>query len=156
VHGNGVGGAGLGQGHPHLPVRALDADGGGYDNDVARASSWAVDNGAKVVNLSLGGPQSSTLLTSAINYALGRGVVVVAAAATPAPRATPCCTRPRPPASSLSPPSAGTTCVPLVEQRRHIALAARASGILSSVPGGGYAGWDGTSMAAPFVAAAAR
>ncbi|WP_373873269.1 type VII secretion-associated serine protease mycosin [Actinoplanes derwentensis] len=62
-----------------LPVRVLDEE-NRYDDAliVARGVRWAVDNGAKVVNLSLGGSGSSPALAAAIDYAFARDVVVVA------------------------------------------------------------------------------
>jgi serine protease len=61
-----------------LPVQVLCSDGTGFSSDVASGITWAVDNGAKVVNLSLGGGQSSAVL-SAIQYADQHNVVVAAA-----------------------------------------------------------------------------
>ncbi|WP_285665572.1 S8 family serine peptidase [Actinorhabdospora filicis] len=62
-----------------LPVRVLDKE-NRYDDAgiVARAVRWAVDHGANVINLSLGGVGKSTELGEAIDYALSREVVVVA------------------------------------------------------------------------------
>lgn len=156
VAGNGIGGAGLSQGARILPVRVLDATGWGTDADVAKGIVWAVDNGATVVNLSLGGPSVSSLLGTAIDYALQRDVVVVAAsgnsgkdgdpilypAATPGVIAVGAIGKDgtRPDFSSSGP---------------HLAVAAPGVSILSTVPGGGYQNWTGTSMAAPFVAASA-
>ncbi|MEV6306269.1 type VII secretion-associated serine protease mycosin [Actinoplanes sp. NPDC051861] len=62
-----------------LPVRVLDAD--NRYNDalvVAKAVRWAVDKGAKVLNLSLGGSGSSATLAAALDYAFAKDVVVVA------------------------------------------------------------------------------
>lgn len=63
-----------------LPVRVLDANGSGYSSDVAEGIIWAADHGARVVNLSLGGGVPSEGTRTAILYAQGKGVVVVAAA----------------------------------------------------------------------------
>ncbi|MFY1674712.1 type VII secretion-associated serine protease mycosin [Plantactinospora sp. WMMB334] len=62
-----------------LPVRVLDEE-NRYDDAliVAKGVRWAVDNGAQVVNLSLGGTGDSPALAAALDYAFARDVVVVA------------------------------------------------------------------------------
>ncbi|MDG4754713.1 type VII secretion-associated serine protease mycosin [Micromonospora sp. WMMD718] len=62
-----------------LPVRVLDAE-NRYDDAliIAKAVRWAVDNGARVVNLSLGGGSDNPALAAALDYAFARDVVVVA------------------------------------------------------------------------------
>ncbi len=62
-----------------LPIRVLDAE--NRYNDaivVAKGVRWAVDNGARVINLSLGGSGSSPALAAALDYAFAKDVVVVA------------------------------------------------------------------------------
>ncbi len=76
---NGVGVAG---GCPRcrlLAARVL-AKNGGYDSDIARGIVWSANNGARVINLSLGGAAYSTALKRAVDYAYNKGAVVVAAA----------------------------------------------------------------------------
>jgi type VII secretion-associated serine protease mycosin len=62
-----------------LPVRVLDAD-NRYDDAmiVAQGVRWAVDHGATVLNLSLGGVGGSAALAEALDYAFAKDVVVIA------------------------------------------------------------------------------
>ncbi|TDW70679.1 Ig-like domain-containing protein [Kribbella pratensis] len=77
---NGVGVAGVGWNVKAMPVKVLDANGSGYDEDIAEGIYWAVDHGAKVINMSLGGPDDNPILHQAISDAVNDGVTVVAAA----------------------------------------------------------------------------
>ncbi len=63
-----------------LPVKVLNQSGSGYYSWIASGIIYAVDHGAKVINLSLGGSVRSTALEQAVNYAWNNGAVVVAAA----------------------------------------------------------------------------
>jgi subtilisin family serine protease len=63
-----------------MPVKVLDSTGTGDDTLIAAGIVWAVDHGAQVINLSLGGPATSGELSAAIGYAAGKGVPIVAAA----------------------------------------------------------------------------
>lgn len=63
-----------------LPVKVLNQDGAGYYSWIANGIIYAADQGAKVINLSLGGNVKSTTLENAINYAWNKGVVITAAA----------------------------------------------------------------------------
>jgi serine protease len=78
--GNGLAEVGLAPAVSLLPVKVLDASGSGSDSNVAAGMVWAVDHGARVMNLSLGGATSSRLLSDAVAYATAHGVLVVAAA----------------------------------------------------------------------------
>ena len=80
VEGNGLAEAGVAPEASILPVKVLDAEGTGSDADVAAGIVWAADHGARVVNLSLGGGESSTVLADAVVYARHRDVLIVAAA----------------------------------------------------------------------------
>jgi subtilisin family serine protease len=77
---NAVGIAGIGWGVTVMPVRILDASGNGDDWDFFQGVCYAVDNGAQVVNLSLGGAGGSKSLEDAVQYAQSKGALVVAAA----------------------------------------------------------------------------
>jgi serine protease len=56
----------------------LDA-GGCSNSDIAAGIRYAADNGAKVINISLGGDSASTTILAAINYAISKGAFVAAA-----------------------------------------------------------------------------
>jgi serine protease len=63
-----------------MPLKVLSAKGSGSVAGIAQAIRWAADHGANVINMSLGGPMPIGALASAVKYAHGKGVVVVAAA----------------------------------------------------------------------------
>lgn len=63
-----------------LSGKVLGDDGTGAYSWISSGITWAADNGAKVVNLSLGGSSPSKTLERAVNYAWNKGTVVVAAA----------------------------------------------------------------------------
>ena len=63
-----------------MPLKVLSASGGGTISDIAEAIIFAADNGANVINMSLGGGGESKLMQKAIDYAYKKGVVIVAAA----------------------------------------------------------------------------
>jgi serine protease len=80
---NGIGVAGIAYDSTIMPVKVLDSRGRGTWDDVADGIEYATDNGADVINLSLGGTAASVTLEDAVNYAWGdgeNGVVVVCAA----------------------------------------------------------------------------
>lgn len=77
---NALGVAGVAYEARLMPVKVLSGDGWGTTTGVADGIRWAAKNGARVINLSLGGPRNSRVLQRAIDYARSRGVVVVAAA----------------------------------------------------------------------------
>jgi serine protease len=77
---NGVGVAGVAFGARIMPLKVLSKRGFGNVADIAEAVRFAADNGAKVINMSLGGPRSSRVLQSAVKYAQKKGVLVVCAA----------------------------------------------------------------------------
>lgn len=77
---NGEGVAGLCWTCSLMAVKVLDATGSGSTSTIARGIVWAVDHGARVINLSLGAPGSTQALADAVAYAAAKGVVLVAAA----------------------------------------------------------------------------
>ncbi len=77
---NGIGIAGICWQCKIMPLKGLDAQGSGYDSDLADAVRYAADHGARVVNASWGGPGYSQTLDQAFTYADGKGVVLAVAA----------------------------------------------------------------------------
>jgi len=63
-----------------LPVKVLDRNGDGYYSWIIEGIIWAADQGADVINLSLGGDVPDTSLEDACRYAHDKGAVIVAAA----------------------------------------------------------------------------
>ncbi|MBI3942707.1 MAG: S8 family serine peptidase [Chloroflexi bacterium] len=76
---NNIGAAGIAYRARLMPVKVLDSDRVGTTDVVADGITWAMQHGARVINLSLGGPDRSAILEAAINTAVDSGVVVVAA-----------------------------------------------------------------------------
>jgi serine protease len=77
---NGVGVAGIGRKITIMPLKVLSGSGSGSVAGIADAIRYAADNGAQVINMSLGGRFPSKVLANAVAYAHKKGVVVVAAA----------------------------------------------------------------------------
>lgn len=77
---NGEGVAGIAFEATLMPIKVLDAAGTGNSADIADGIRWAVDHGAQVLNLSLGGFGYSRVIENAVAYARRHGAVVVAAA----------------------------------------------------------------------------
>ncbi|BEL12317.1 hypothetical protein Q0Z83_105080 [Actinoplanes sichuanensis] len=162
VAGNDAGIAGIAPDAKILPIKVLDANGSGYTSDTAEGIVWAVDNGAQVINLSLGSDTATDAEETAVAYAIENGVTVVAAAGNEREEGSP-----------TSYPAAydGVIAVAATDADDEIAeysnrgdyvdVAAPGSGIISTYPGdltddgSEYAELNGTSMASPHVAAVA-
>ncbi len=78
---NGEGIAGVMWNARIMAVRALDRNGQGYLSDIAEAVAYAANNGAQIINMSLGGPGNSEILREAIEKAGEQNNVLVIAAA---------------------------------------------------------------------------
>jgi serine protease len=77
---NGLGVAGVAFQAKIMPIKVLSAGGSGSVGGIADGIRWAVDHGAQVINMSLGGRMNSQVLAKAVKYAHDKGVVVVCAA----------------------------------------------------------------------------
>ena len=77
--GNGLGAAGVAPDVAIMPIRVLEPDLNGSARAIARGLRFAADHGADVANLSIAGRSPSRVLTDAVDYAVAKGVTVVAA-----------------------------------------------------------------------------
>ena len=77
---NGIGIAGFAPNSSILPVRVLGPSGSGSMADVAAGIVYAADNGADIINLSLGSMVGSQVTEDAVNHAIGKGATVIASA----------------------------------------------------------------------------
>ncbi len=160
---NGVGVAGIAHRATLMPLKVLGAQGGGSADRIAAAVDFAVDEGADVLNLSLGGPHSA-VLHKAVEEAVKRGVIVVAAAGNTGREGVGC---PAHAQGVLGVAALGpnTERAPYSTWGAGVEIAApggdtrvEGGGIVQDMwqPGGhAYRGLQGTSMASPHVAGAA-
>lgn len=76
---NDIGSTGVAYNAQIMPIRVLDAEGIGIQLDISAGIRYAVENGADIINMSLGGTGSRNIL-NAVRYAQSEGVLIVAAA----------------------------------------------------------------------------
>jgi membrane-anchored mycosin MYCP len=159
-----VGFAGLAPGATILPVRVSDrglTDEGAVrmiDPDVLARGIWyAADHGATVMNLSLAGAADNPRIRDAIRHAVARDVLVVAAAGNGQQGLRPEVSYP-----AAYPGVLGVGAVDENGQRLpgsqigpQVDLIAPGGAVLAATRAGGHQYWQGTSFAAPFVAATA-
>jgi thermitase len=144
--------------------KVLDAYGYGTWTSVSNGIVWAADNGANVINMSLGGSSGSTTLKNAVDYAWNRGVVIACSAGNNG-------------TSTKTYPASYTNCIAVAATDKNdkkasfssygaawVDVAAPGDAVLSTMPNTlvtlntdygykmNYDGLSGTSMAAPHVA----
>jgi thermitase len=150
-----------------LAAKVLNKNGSGSYANIANGILWAADNGANVINLSLGGTFDSTTLRNAVNTAWNKGAVLACAAGNSG-------------SSQKSYPGAYTNCIAVGAtnendqkasfsnySKKWVDIGAPGVNILSTMPNspvtltttnGYYENYDslnGTSMATPHVAGVA-
>jgi serine protease len=151
---NGIGIAGAAWETSVLPVKVLNARGIGDDVQIAAGIVWAVDRGAKIINLSLGGPEPGQTLCDAVSYAGAHGALVVAAAGNGS-AGTPNYPAACPGAVAISATDTKGDFAYFSNFGSWLSLAAPGIGIFSTRNDNSYGTESGTSLAAPMVSAVA-
>lgn len=153
---NGFGVTGIAYDAKIMPVKVLDDEGAGSYTSISKGIYYAVDHGANVINLSLGGSSTNDTMQTAIEYASSKGVVVVMAAGNDGGF------QPGYPARYAD---KWGIAVGAVDKNNNMADFSNRAGmnpltyvtapgvdVYSTVPGNQYASYSGTSMASPHVA----
>jgi hypothetical protein len=141
-----------------MPVKAFPPDGISDAFTVASAVKYAADNGADVINLSLGSSEPSELLDEAIRDARARGIAVVAAVGNDGSESDP--QFPSLLTEVIAVGAIETTGIKAHFSNfgTHLDLCAPGADLVSAFPWRGeaeYARWSGTSFSAPLAAAEA-
>lgn len=142
-----------------LPVKVLGSRGQGGDAAVAEGIRWAVERGARIINMSLGGSEDSQVLHEAVDFAAARGVLVVAATGNEAADGNPV-NYPAGYASVLAVAATGNSDVVtgFSNYGSYVDIAAPGVGVWSTLwtpQGNTYGPANGTSFSAPHVAGVA-
>lgn len=145
-----------------MPIRAFSPDGISDAFSIAQSIKYAVDHGAKVINLSFGSTEDSQVMHDAVSYAEQRGVLLVAAVGNEANSSD---IKPQFPANWKS-QVMGVAAIDSNNRKagfsnfgNNVSVSAPGVNIVSAYPEANntpdYAKWSGTSFAAPLAAAEA-
>ena len=149
---NGIGVSGVSWNNAIMPLEVLNSSDFAYYSDIANALAYAVEHGAKVVNISIGGSSDSLTMQNAINNAWNKGLVIVASAGNGGNSS------PVYPAADQNVLAVSATndntdnMASFSTYGNFIDMAAPGNNILTTNNGGGYGYWYGTSFASPIVA----
>ena len=146
---NAVGVSGVAWQSKIMPVRVSDAQGVAWTSAIANGITWAVDHGARVVNVSFGGVAASPTIANAAQYARSKGAVVVASAGN--------CSCVDATAENAYVLSVGATdqnddLASFSSRGNYVDVSAPGVSILTTNRGGGYVYAQGTSFSSPIVA----
>jgi subtilisin family serine protease len=134
-----------------LPVAVVDSSDFATYSNIAAAIRYAADNGARIINISLGGSNASAALQSAVDYAWSKGATIFAAAmnaSSNTPYYPAACNH----VVAVSATDSSDQLAAFSNYGGWITVAAPGAGILAPMAGGGYGYWYGTSFATPVAA----
>ena len=137
-----------------MPLVVVDSgDFAAYSN-IAAAVQYAADHGVRVINISIGGSNQSVALQNAVDYAWNKGAVILAAAmnkSTSARQYPAACNH----VVAVSASDSTDRIASFSDYGNWIAISAPGTNILTTMNGGGYGYWSGTSFSSPIVAGVA-
>ncbi len=156
--GNGIGGAGLAPGATIMPVKVLDANMSGTTDKLALGIRYAVDKGARILNVSVNSDTQTPDVVAAVRYAGEHGAIIVASAGNNGRNID---LLPSYPAALTDPAIISVAAESETDRLWSgsntglvaVDLAAPGEKIASTATGSGYQARTGTSAAAPFVSA---
>jgi len=151
---NGLGVAGVSWNSMIMPLVVLNASNSASYFNIANAITYAADNGARIINVSITGNSASSTLQSAVTYAWNKGATVFAAAgngASSTPGYPAACDH----AVAISSTENNDTLSGFSSFGTWVDLAAPGNNIVTTKVGGAYSAWYGTSFSSPIVAGVA-
>jgi len=147
---NGLGVSSIAPGAKIMPIRICDTSGIAYFSTVATALTWAADHGARVANISFSGMTGSSTVQSAAQYLKNKGgETVVSAGNTGANEGYANSTSLITVSATQNSTDAFST---WSSYGNNVDISAPGYYIYSTVKGGSYGGWWGTSFSSPVVA----
>lgn len=135
-----------------LPLRAMDVTGHGNAFAITQAIRYAVEQGAKVINLSLGMVDKSDAIEDAIEYAITNNVVVVVSAGNKNRREPPQFPASESKVAAVAAVDDSDVKAGFSNFGSYVAVSAPGVDLYSAFPGDTFATWSGTSFAASVVA----
>jgi thermitase len=148
---NGAGVAGVAWDCSIMPVRISDSAGYGYSSTVSNGLVWAADHGARVANISYGFTNDSVVRAAAKYFSDKGGVVTVSAGNSGLTDSNP----DNPYVLTVSATDSNDAIASWSNRGSNVDVSAPGVGISTTVRGGSYAAWSGTSFSAPATAGVA-
>lgn len=137
-----------------MPIRVTDPGGFAYTSAVTDGITFAANNGAKVINISIGGVASSPTVKSAAEYARSRGLLVVAGSGNCAEGTAACndATPANPAIISVGATTSTDALAGFSVKGAYVDISAPGASVYTATRSGTYVTASGTSYSGPVVA----